>query len=426
LGANGAGITLRGGELLTTTNGFRTARAVDVAEGKGVNTLAAETGTTATYTGVFSDIGALTVGDGFNDGKVVLASGANTYFGGTTVLRGATLSVNTDAELGNTNGGIILRFGGELLTTANFTSARSVSLNPLSAPNFIVTPLAPVSRNILAAAANTTATYTGLVFGNRGLAVGEVSGNNPGVVVLANLANSYTGGTLVQGGATLSVANDTNLGDPTGGIILATGELLTTASGFSMARAVDVSPTAGRNILAAANGTTATYTGVLSDGGTLVVGDGTHAGTVLLAGTNTYSGGTVIDLGTLIVDNAQALGTGNVTVNGGVLAADPQPINVLGDYTQNAGGTLQLNVAGRAIGQFDVLNVTGNAALNGTLRLINQGYQPQSGDKLRLVTTGGAVSGRFAQFQNPFALAVGFNTIDLVCVMTSTKSHPRV
>jgi autotransporter-associated beta strand protein len=283
-----------------------------------------------------------------------------------------------------------------------------------------------LTRNILAAAANTTATYTGLVFGNRGLAVGEVSGNNPGVVVLANLANSYTGGTLVQGGATLSVANDTNLGDPTGGIILATGELLTTASGFSTARAVDVSPTAGRNILAAANGTTATYTGVLSDGGTLVVGDGTHAGTVLLAGTNTYSGGTVIDLGTLIVDNAQALGTGNVTVNGGVLAADPQPINVLGDYTQNAGGTLQLNVAGRAIGQFDVLNVTGNAALNGTLRLINQGYQPQSGDKLRLVTTGGAVSGRFAQFQNPFALAVGFNTIDLVCVMTSTKSHPRV
>jgi uncharacterized protein with beta-barrel porin domain len=70
--------------------------------------------------------------------------------------------------------------------------------------------------------------------------------------------------------------------------------------------------------------------------------------------------------------------------------------------------------AGRAPGQFDVLNVTGNASLDGTLRLINQGYQPQNGDELKLVTTGGAVSGRFAQFQNPFALAVGFNTIDLV------------
>src|SRR6202035_624455 len=92
LGANGAGITLRGGELLTTTNGLRTARAVDVGEGKGNNTLAAATGTTATYTGLFSDVGVLTVGDGTNDGTVVLASGANTYSGGTTVFRGATLS----------------------------------------------------------------------------------------------------------------------------------------------------------------------------------------------------------------------------------------------------------------------------------------------------------------------------------------------
>jgi len=64
-------------------------------------------------------------------------------------------------------------------------------------------------------------------------------------------------------------------------------------------------------------------------------------------------------------------------VSGGVLAADPQPINVVGDYNQTAGGTLQLNIAGRAAGQFDVLNVTGNAALNGALRLLNLGYQPE-------------------------------------------------
>jgi hypothetical protein len=38
----------------------------------------------------------------------------------------------------------------------------------------------------------------------------------------------------------------------------------------------------------------------------------------------------------LLVNNAQALGTGNVIVNGGVLGADPQTINVLGNYRQNA------------------------------------------------------------------------------------------
>jgi outer membrane autotransporter protein len=137
-------------------------------------------------------------------------------------------------------------------------------------------------------------------------------------------------------------------------------------------------------------------------------------GTTILSGRNTYTGGTTIDLGTLLVNNLQALGTGNVTVNGGVLGADPQPINVLGNYTQNAGGTLQLNIAGRAPGQFDVLNVTGNAALNGTLRLVNQGYQPQNGDTLQLIITGGMLTGRFTGFQNPFAPTADFNTIDLV------------
>jgi hypothetical protein len=43
---------------------------------------------------------------------------------------------------------------------------------------------------------------------------------------------------------------------------------------------------------------------------------------------------------------AQALGLGDVVVNGGVLGAAPQTINVKGNYTQNAGGTLQLGIGG--------------------------------------------------------------------------------
>jgi outer membrane autotransporter protein len=188
------------------------------------------------------------------------------------------------------------------------------------------------------------------------------------------------------------------------------GATLQLNSGGSVGNLVD-----DGSLIFASTGTVTFGTAISGPGN--VIQDG--SGTTILSGRNTYRGGTVIDLGTLLVDNAQALGTGDVTVNGGVLAADPQPINVLGNYTQNAGGTLQLNIAGPASGQFDVLNVAGNAALNGTLRLLNLGYQPQNGDKLRLITTGGVVTGRFAQFQNPFALAVGFNTIDLVYGRTS-------
>ena len=94
--------------------------------------------------------------------------------------------------------------------------------------------------------------------------------------------------------------------------------MLTTADGFSTARAIDVSPTSGADNLAAATGTTATYAGVLSSTGVLVVGDGTHVGTVVFTGTNTYSGGTTITGGTLQIGNGGASGSivGDVLNNG--------------------------------------------------------------------------------------------------------------
>jgi outer membrane autotransporter protein len=431
LGDPSGAITLSGGELQTTAD-FITARTIALNPlGLFTNRLAATGGTSAIYQGVISGTGGLQIGDG-RAGTVVFQAN-NTYLGDTTVIVNSVLSIDKDAELGNINNGIRLRFGGELLTTANFTTTRTVSLNPPFAPNIgVVIPLGQSLVNTLAAADGTTGTYAGQIFGTGGLDIGEASGNHAGAVVLANPTNSYTGGTLVQGSATLSVASDTMLGNAGGGLTLQGGELLTTGNGFSTARSVALVLSGGRNnTLAAETGTTATYSSVLTGNGGLVVGDSTHAGTILLKGSNTYSGGTVIDLGTLLVDNPQALGTGDVIVNGGVLAADPQPINVLGNYTQNSGGTLQLNIAGRASGQFDVLKVTGNAALDGSLRLLNQGYQPASGDKLKLITTGGVVNGRFSQLENPFALAVGFDTIDLVYARQSVsleflKLHPPV
>jgi autotransporter-associated beta strand protein len=153
------------------------------------------------------------------------------------------------------------------------------------------------------------------------------------------------------------------------------------------------------------------FNAIISGSGNLVQNG---SGTTVLGGANTYLGGTIIKNGTLLVNNSQALGLGNVVVNGGVLGADPQPINVKGNYTQNAGGTLQLQVAGANPGQYDTLNVGGNATLGGTLQLISLGFQPNAGNQLTLVTSGGSVSGQFARFVDPFSVRPGLNTIDLV------------
>ena len=71
LGATGIGITLAGGELLSAPTGaFSTARPIDVQDVQDVNTLAAATDTTATYTGILSDTGALAIGDNTHAGTI--------------------------------------------------------------------------------------------------------------------------------------------------------------------------------------------------------------------------------------------------------------------------------------------------------------------------------------------------------------------
>jgi outer membrane autotransporter protein len=326
-------------------------------------------------------------------------SGANTYTGGTTVS-GGILSVASDSNLGGVIGGITLQ-GGELLTTADgFASTRLVTLNPSG------------RANILAAAVGTTATYSDVLSGDGGLRIGE--GSNTGTVVLAG-NNTYSGGTTINSG-TLQAGSTTAFSPNSAFTVKSVLDL----NGFSnsvgsLAGSGTVTNNGSPAVLTAGgNGTNTVFSGTLINGTASLGLIKTGVGTLTLSGANTYSGGTVIDRGTLLVNNAQALGTGNVTVNGGILGADPQPINVKGNYTQNAGGTLQLNVAGGNPGQYDTLNVGGNAALGGTLKLISLGFQPKAGDILTLVATGGSVSGRFAQFIDPFATGPGFTFAGLV------------
>ncbi len=110
----------------------------------------------------------------------------------------------------------------------------------------------------------------------------------------------------------------------------------------------------------------AEFSGIIQDGGQFggVGGQLQKVGafsTLTLSGSNTYTGGTILQGGTLILNNPYAVGTnsgvpgtGNLTVNGGTLQLNPlaitagttAPVRVSGNYTQAAGTTLRTMVGG--------------------------------------------------------------------------------
>ncbi len=110
------------------------------------------------------------------------------------------------------------------------------------------------------------------------------------------------------------------------------------------------SSSGGTPVLTLAPTTTTTFSGVIQDGSgggiTSLVVNGTGVGTQILAGPNTYSGGTTITGGTLRVANvsgSSATGSGTVHVNsGGTLAGSTAASQgfVAGAVTLASGGTL--------------------------------------------------------------------------------------
>ena len=159
----------------------------------------------------------------------------------------------------------------------------------------------------------------------------------------------------------------------------------------------------------------------LNNSGT-VANTGTIETTGASANTSTVNGqidqtGTaaqvVVPLGTKLQLNGGPLllkaGTlsGDGTINGSVEniggavspGASPGKMTLNGNYTQAAGGRLDIEIAGTVTEDFDALAISGNANLNGTVALIPvDGYQSSAaiGDSVSFLTYGGSLAGGFA------------------------------
>ena len=421
-------------EALASGGGITSSKAITLNAGGGA--FLADAGTSSTLSGAISGAGSLTKAGA---GTLILA-GANTYSGATNVALG-TLQAGSPTALSPNS-------------TFNVTSELNLNgfkstIGSLSGTG-TVTNSVGIPATLTIGGDNTNTTFSGtLTEGSGNLGFAKL-GN--GTLILTG-ESTYTGGTTItvgtlqigDGGTSGSIAGDVSdsatlafdRSDSVtfGGVISGTGALVQKGSG-TLTLTADNTYTGGTMINAGTlqlghGGMTGSIIGNVTDNGsllfnrsnnvtfnTIISGSGNlvqnGSGTTILGGANTYSGGTIINAGALLVNNSQALGLGDVVVNGGILGADPQPINVKGNYTQNAGGTLQLQVSGADPGQYDTLNAGGNAVLGGTLQLISLGFQPKAGNQLTLVTSAGAVSGQFARFVDPFSVRPGLNTIDLI------------
>ena len=147
-----------------------------------------------------------------------------------------------------------------------------------------------------------------------GTATGSLVKTGLGTLILNN-SNTYTGGTTINGG-TLQISTNSGLGtgaltvgSSAGAATLVLGSGLTLSNAITLQAALNVNSSAGApNVLS----------GVIS-GGTL---NTTGTGTLILSGTNTFTGGVHSTANSkIIIQNNSALGTGTLS-NAGLLTLD--------------------------------------------------------------------------------------------------------
>ena len=313
-----------------------------------------------------SNTGGLMITNSTGTGTMTL-SGANTFTGDTTLLGGGTLTLNVNHDSALGTGTFLIRANGAAPTIDNTSGAtRTISNAQVWDSNFTftgtnnLTMTGPVTINGNRAVTVTDGTLE--VDGNIGQSGGRTMTKAGAGTLVFNGANSYTGTTTIQAGTvsinsiknfplvanaggepsslgapvntangTIGIGTSTNAatlrytgtGDTTNRVINQGGStvgatldqsgtgLLTftgnvTASGGGSKTLTLQGSTAGRGEIAGiiSNNSGANLTSLTKAG----------TGTWTLSGTNTYTGVTNVDNGTLLVNGNNSAATGNVTV----------------------------------------------------------------------------------------------------------------
>jgi len=362
-------------------------------------------------------------------------TGTNTYSGGTDIQQGRVV-VNSPAALGT--GGVQMAANTALVV--DYNGATNVALNNVltGAGALVKEGSGTVVMNTIG---NTFSGGTSINAGRLGLNFGDALGT--GAVSIASgaelgigaitYANATSGaGRIVKtsGGAAFLTGANTH----SGGLDIQGGSVGVTGSGALGSGAVSIASGASLDYTAASN---ATFANALSGAGTfnkLGTAQLTFGSNFTLGALNAVAGRTRINAvattNATVASGATLDGTGRIVgnlVNNGTVAPGNSigTLTVQGNYTQNAGSVLEIEFD--ANGNIDLLDVTGNAVLNGgTIRFVGiGGAEGQGGTFLR---TGGAVTGTFATIETvgaqlPLSVIYTANTAQMApSVLTARPS----
>jgi autotransporter-associated beta strand protein len=215
------------------------------------------------------------------DGTLVL-SGVNTYSGNTTISSG-TLNVSGQLGSGTYSSNII-------------------------------------NNGILQYSSSSNQTLSGVVSGS-----GSLLKDGSGELILSG-TNTYVGSTTLSAGS-IRISADSGLGSAPGSatsdhLILSNGGILKTTATFTLNSNRGVTLASGTGYFKPSSSTELTYGGIIAGSGNL---KSSH-GTLILNGSNTFTGTTLVRSGTLIIRADSGLGTapGSATadhlmINGGEL-----------------------------------------------------------------------------------------------------------
>ncbi len=301
-----------------------------------------------TYAGAIHGPGNLT-----KSGTTTLTlSGTSDFSGATTITGGALrvnglLSPNSEVALQSsavlcgtgtvggdvfvTGGNIAMSVSGSVLGLVDVDSG-TLAIGKSGTGSYLTTlgGLNVTGAGVLSAGSGTSSTIVGNIFYSSSPAStysGIISGGSSsldlnsatGTTLLLTQSNSYGGGSSIEGG-TLKLANSSSLGS--GGLTMSGGTLDVGGLASPQLAALSgsggtVETSSGTSTLVVTSSSTAPppFAGSIVNGGGLVSLLLNGTGTLVLSGSNSYTGGTTVADGTLVLQSATSVASGsNLTV----------------------------------------------------------------------------------------------------------------